>query len=78
MTNYSTLYAKPLTAQLESHNNDRRWSSWKNIQYTKTNNVKNANKTSDKFQGAWLSDVGSGDLSEWDEVHRNILYTECG
>ena len=78
MTNYSTLYAKPLTVQLESHNKDKRWSSWKNIQYTKTNNVKNVNKTSDKFQGAWLSDVGSGDLSEWDEVHKNILYAECG
>ena len=70
-----TVYARPTVVGY--HDDDRgdaysTWSHLNNIGLSPENTIRNL-RTTDKYQGTWLSDTGSGNLSE-DYILKNIKY----
>ena len=73
-----TVYARPTVVGY--HDDDRgdaysTWSHLNNIGLSPENTRRNL-RTTDKYQGTWLTDTGSGNLSE-DYILKNIKYASC-
>lgn len=59
-----TIYARPtIISQANNWKSDRKYSSWANTSYMGSPQM-NSIKVDNKFEGAWISDTGSGNLAE--------------
>ena len=73
-----TVYARPTVVGYRDDMLGDAYSTWShlaNIGLTQDNLVRNL-RTTDKYQGTWLTDTGSGNLSE-DYILKNIKYASC-
>ena len=73
-----TVYARPTVVGYRDDKLGDAYSTWShlaNIGLTQDNIRRNL-RTTDKYQGTWLTDTGSGNLSE-DYILKNIKYASC-